>query len=732
MKLRSQISLFTLILLLTTVITISSLSIYLYQQNAYDAVESYRQDEVTRAKNRLKSIVTLAYDLLDSNEGESSTVTINQVLQQIRSMRFDNGDGYFWIINDRLPYPDLILHATHPGNEGQSTDDPKYHIVTGKPGKNFHQETVEKNLKDGKGFIDYYWVRPDKTKTYNKLSYSKYLKSRGWIISTAIYVDIINENVASKKTHVDEQVKKAIIVISIAAVFILIVSLLIGINQSKKLVKIIEDVADNLKTLARGKLGKEITNTRKDEFGDIVVSLNSLIRRTNIYSDFAIEIGKGNLSADFNILNEEDRLGYALLAMRDNLKELISQTNSAVKMAGEAGNLTVRMDIAKKEGAWKDLSISINNLLHSIATPIIDIKEIVEEMANGKLTSRYTKDSSGDFLLLTNGLNQALENLNNLLLKIAQSSSAITNSSTEMLDSSVEMDLNTNEIATAMAEMSQGAQKQVIKIDESASLVEGILNSSNEMRERAETINNVAKKGVENSEKGKVIANDVASSVGKVSDYSKQTKESIKVLTDRSKEIANVLSVITEIASQTNLLALNAAIEAAQAGAAGRGFAVVAEEIRKLAENSRKSAQEIDLLISGVQQDTNQAASVIDKMTLQVENVTKRSMESLSVFKNITSSSQETLVFSEAILKSSDVQVNDINDVVNIIESVVVIAEETAAGTEEVSSSATELSNGMTSYNQKSAELKKIASELKQGVSLFDLENGTEEATSKA
>ena len=151
-----------------------------------------------------------------------------------------------------------------------------------------------------------------------------------------------------------------------------------------------------------------------------------------------------------------------------------------------------------------------------------------------------------------------------------------------MLSASEEMNTNTGEIASAIAQMSSGAQNQVSKVDESSNLVESILRSANDMGEQAEEINRAAQGGADSSDMGLKMVNKVGFSMKDIKAFANDTNESIKVLTERSKEITRVLGVITDIASQTNLLALNAAIEAAQAGDAGRGFAVVAEEIRKL------------------------------------------------------------------------------------------------------------------------------------------------------
>lgn len=247
------------------------------------------------------------------------------------------------------------------------------------------------------------------------------------------------------------------------------------------------------------------------------------------------------------------------------------------------------------------------------------------------------------------------------------------------------------------------------------------MKNSQEMGSKSDSINNAAKRGVVNSEEGAKIAKYVVTSVGEISEYSNKTTESMRVLTERSKEISRVLGVITDIASQTNLLALNAAIEAAQAGDAGRGFAVVAEEIRKLAEGSRKSASEIEKLIADVQHDTMEAAGVIDTMNGIVKSTVEASNKAEVAFHEIEVASTETLGYSEAILESTKIQDDSISKVVGITEEVVVIAEQTASGTEEVSSSASQLSAGMEGYMKKSNWLNDVSKELKDGVSRFKL-----------
>jgi len=457
------------------------------------------------------------------------------------------------------------------------------------------------------------------------------------------------------------------------------------------------------------------------ETGGLFRQLHAYLQRIDHVSVFASEIGNGNLEVEFISAGENDLLGNSLIKMRDNLKAVIDDSKAVVRQATEEGKLEARIETTGKEGAWRELGEALNSLLVSFSMPLLRFNTIINALANGDLTNRYDDQAKGDILEMTQSLNSALSNIDALLSQVAQNATIIEESSSDMRVSGEEMSSNTNEIASSIAEMSNGAHLQVNKVDDASSLMEGILNSSKEMGHKAETIHNAAKMVAENSKKGNVMIDEVVANMGQIAGFSDKTNDSIKVLTERSREISRVLGVITEISSQTNLLALNAAIEAAQAGDAGRGFAVVAEEIRKLAEDSKKSAREIEALVVDVQNDTLKASDAMAQMSTSVKSGETTSRAAADSFKVIHDSSHLNLEISEEILNATQNQILDINNVVNITEGIVVIAEETAAGTEQIASSAAELSTGMEVYNQKIQKLAEVAESLKAGVSILKL-----------
>jgi len=353
------------------------------------------------------------------------------------------------------------------------------------------------------------------------------------------------------------------------------------------------------------------------------------------------------------------------------------------------------------------------------ALDMTEVIRAIKGMAAGDLSMRC--DTSVDNGGLTAEINKALENLNSVLSQINQGSDVVAKSSNLLQKKVEDMKRNTTEVATAIAQMAKGAQDQAQKTDESSKLANHVMSSANDMEKRANVINKAAERGLESSNQGMKTVKVLVENMTGIKDSASQTSQSIGVLTKRTEEIGRTLNVITDIASQTNLLALNAAIEAARAGDAGRGFAVVAEEIRKLAEDSRKSAVEIEKIIGDVQKDTTAAGKAIDMMEASVKEGNKSSMEAEKIFQEISKSTEETFGASKEIQAATISQKESIGSVVKNIEQIVVVSEETAAGTQQVASSSQQMNGGMLEIAKAGDELSAVAAELQAGVTQFKL-----------
>ncbi|MFC6999779.1 HAMP domain-containing protein [Rufibacter roseus] len=480
-----------------------------------------------------------------------------------------------------------------------------------------------------------------------------------------------------------------------------------------------------------GKLGGQasvpnVAGVWKDLTDNVNVMASNLTTQVRGIVKVVTAVSKGDLTQKLTLQakGELADLADTINSMVEDLNRLAGEVSRVARVAGVEGKLTERATVHGVSGSWKELVDTLNDLLESIVTPVLEVSRVVRSISEGDLTQKVEIHTAGDILSMSNALNLAVDNLNALLGEINDSSLIVGSSSEEMAAKGLEMNRVTVDVALAMQQMAEGAQNQALKTDQAFKLIEEIMKATKETANKADVVNRSAVMGEETSQLGLKTVAEVVRNMEEISSSAALTSKTIEVLSTRSQEISKSLGVITDIASQTNLLALNAAIEAARAGEAGRGFAVVAEEIRKLAEGSRKSASEIATLVEDVKKDTSSAAAAIATMEGRVLKGKNATFEASGAFKNIATSSGETLRSAQDILESTEVQKTSIGDVVKYVEEVVAIAEQTASGTQQVASTAKQLSASMQELTTSSQRLNDIADDLQVGISAFKLING--------
>ncbi|NML64542.1 HAMP domain-containing protein [Hymenobacter sp. RP-2-7] len=477
-----------------------------------------------------------------------------------------------------------------------------------------------------------------------------------------------------------------------------------------------------------GKLGGQasvpgVSGVWKDLTNNVNVMAANLTTQVRGLVKVVTAVSQGDLTQKLTLetAGEVADLAQTINSMVDDLNRLASEVSRVARVAGAEGKLTERASVGGVSGSWKELVDTLNALIESIALPVLEVSRVVQAISEGDLTQMVELQTAGDITAMSNSLNLAVENLNALLGEINDSAQVVGTNSEEMVDKGQEMSRVTVDVALAMQQMAEGAQNQALKTDQAFKLIEEIMTATKETANKADVVNKAAIMGEQTSQQGLKTVAEVVKNMEEISGAATQTSRTIEVLSTRSGEISKSLGVITDIASQTNLLALNAAIEAARAGEAGRGFAVVAEEIRKLAEGSRKSANEIATLVEDVRKDTTSAAAAISAMESRVSKGKNATFEASAAFKNIATSSGETLRTSRDILTATEVQQNSISDVVKYVEEVVAIAEQTATGTQQVAGTARQLSTSMQELTSSSQRLSDIADDLQGGLETFRL-----------
>ncbi|MBI4394470.1 MAG: methyl-accepting chemotaxis protein [Euryarchaeota archaeon] len=265
----------------------------------------------------------------------------------------------------------------------------------------------------------------------------------------------------------------------------------------------------------------------------------------------------------------------------------------------------------------------------------------------------------------------------------------------------------TEEISAAIQQVAKGAQDQAQRVEETVRAVKTLADEIHSISEAVKRAQDASAAATTDAKAGQEAARQAIEKMATVRQSVEESMNVVRKLGDRSTQIQNIVGSITNIAQQTNLLALNAAIEAARAGEHGRGFAVVAEEVRKLADSSRKAADQIVSLTGQISADIDQ---VVDTMGARTKDVADSSVivsTSLKSLGEIAEAIEATNHIIEEISRATETQRIGAETIVKSVDEVAVIAEETSSSTEETSASIEEFTSSM-------EELAVIAQELAQ------------------
>ena len=182
----------------------------------------------------------------------------------------------------------------------------------------------------------------------------------------------------------------------------------------------------------------------------------------------------------------------------------------------------------------------------------------------------------------------------------------------------------------------EGIEQQLLQYKEFSHSISEMNDGIQQIAENSEEMLQLTEKTSSLTHKGEEFIDHVVGQMNQIQQTVSKASDSIHSLRERSNEISQIIEIITGVAEQTNLLALNAAIEAARAGEHGKGFAVVADEVRKLAEESKRSAGQITKMIHHIQMETNESVQMMDEENLQVVEGLKETEEANQAFKLIS------------------------------------------------------------------------------------------------
>lgn len=317
-------------------------------------------------------------------------------------------------------------------------------------------------------------------------------------------------------------------------------------------------------------------------------------------------------------------------------------------------------------------------LTRSIVLPLAQSLKVAQGVASGDLTGEIHVSGNDEPARLQQALKGMQDNLRDTIRRIAESSN-------QLASASEELSCVTEDATRGLHQQNQEIEQAATAVNQMTAAVEEVASNAVATSQASRESDRIAQHGREQVHQTVVsieaLATDVTDNVTQVED-----------LAQKVYGISKVLDVIRSIAEQTNLLALNAAIEAARAGDAGRGFAVVADEVRALAHRTQQSTQEIEQMISGIQQGTDQAVSSMQQSNTRARSTLDIAKSAGTALEEIASAftliNERNLVIASASEQQAAVAREVDRNLMNIRD----LAHQTSTGANQTSAASQELS----------------------------------------
>lgn len=513
----------------------------------------------------LKLQVETAVSLIDRvhAEQQAGRLTEEQAKKQaadlVRDLRFDNGN-YFWIDTAEGVNVVLLGRKEAEGKSRFAAVDPK--------GNHYIEDMLKQGLKEGGGFSNYWFPKPNETEPKPKRAYTLAYKPYGWVVGTGNWND-----------HIDTMVKE----------------------QEK-------------------------------------------VYAAQLRQDLAVMGG-------ITLLSMALLVGFAIWISK--------------KMSGpiEAAALGVR------------------------------------EVADGNLTIQALRvDSEDEIGELSRDFNEMLQSLQVIVKEVTKTSEMVAASSEELTASSQQSAEASQQVAGSINNVAEGSNRQAELVTGAVQLTETMQKALAESGRAMEHVSGLSAKTQQEANAGGQAIARVVSQMEEISKDVQVSSKMVKGLEAKSGEIEKIVQTIVGIAGQTNLLALNAAIEAARAGEQGRGFAVVADEVRKLAEQSAASAEEIAALLGGIRTETEKAVAGMDAGSASVERGREtveeagvRFRQILSLVDSLSGSVRQLVEAGNAVERDAGQVSTRVHEVLKVSDEIAEEAENVSAATEEQSASMEEI-----------------------------------------
>ncbi len=463
----------------------------------------------------------------------------------------------------------------------------------------------------------------------------------------------------------------------------------------------------------------EVTNTdrviaaKASEYEDAVKRTEPVIKSflSNAVANEAKATAKMKKTADLVlkaviVVGAISVLLAILIAIRLS-RGLTGQVNHIMDLLGEIGmgNFSARTKVVSNDELG-EMATTLNAMLDNITAliqsqeerdaiqeSIMKLLEEISALTEGDFTGRaeVTEDMTG---AIADSFNAMADQFSDIISKVKKATQSV--------------DLTTEDVSQQTMALANKNIEQVKSVTEAVEAIEDMVASIREVARNAQTSAEVSKRSRSNAQEGAEAVSRTNRAMTEIREQINETARSIKRLGESSMEIGNIVQIIDDIADRTSILALNASIQAAMAGEAGHGFAVVADEVQRLADSSRNSTKQIDLLVKSIQTEIADVSNRMDESISKVVGGTQLADGAYEKLQEIEAVSRQLAELIEAITAATTSQVEISESISQTMQEVGEISRESSLSSQDTAASMNVLS--------------KTARDLREAVEIFKVE----------
>ncbi len=428
--------------------------------------------------------------------------------------------------------------------------------------------------------------------------------------------------------------------------------------------------------------------------------LNNLVKNRITYIlQFSDIISSGDLTQSIEVKGDDElaQLGNSLNMMIVSIRNILLKSRNSME------------SLSRVSDAMSSASKKIHD---GVALQIKAIEKTAEEIGNLNNSIKSISSNTEELSETADNTSASIIEMSTNVDKVAQTSSVFSESTGTTVLSIEEMSATVKEIAESLETLSASAEETSSSLSEISMTVREVEQKADESVKLSEKATSDA------SEKGMKAIDDVSQGMRNIKESVDAISKAINVLSERSKQIGRMLSVIDEVADQTNLIAINAAILAAKTGEHGRPFTVIADEIKTLSERTSFSTNEIDNLVASIQNETKASVELASAGIHNVEKGMGFVKEAKDVLESILESSNQASDMTKFIQRATVEETRAVRQITVAVKNITQQIEHISKATKEQSrgsqmiSDSSEKIREMATFNRKATEEQAIGVKL--------------------